>query len=366
MSKITTIGKFLDQPILVGKFQKAIPAILSAGAIGYTINEVRKENKGEKKKKGINTGITMGVTVASALAAPYIASFITKRKLPDSLNNIKIKNKEIIENYIKAAKPEGKTKEILERSKEKILKYKEVKELYNKLGNDKEGKEFLEQLIPSPKNIKAKEIFSEIGYLSIYGAIPVIGGITGGIIADKSVDNEKWKERIPNKVNEGIYQYLANIFMCNIGAGVALGILEKCNIRSRSARAIGMTTGIILTGVIGGSKIANIFSSKIVEPICRGIFKKDYKKGNYKSNIYTDILDIDFVNNKKKISYINVPKEIKKEEKCKERKPEALDICLHTDDIATVSLLSGLKWIEPALPIMYSISGYRAGKGYRN
>jgi hypothetical protein len=39
---------------------------------------------------------------------------------------------------------------------------------------------------------------------------------------------------------------------------------------------------------------------------------------------------------------------------------------LHLDDVATVAVMSGLKWIEPALPILYSISGYRAGIGYRN
>ena len=49
-----------------------------------------------------------------------------------------------------------------------------------------------------------------------------------------------------------------------------------------------------------------------------------------------------------------------------ERKPEPLDIALHADDIATAGVLSGFKWIEPALPIMYLISGYRAGTGYRN
>ena len=49
-----------------------------------------------------------------------------------------------------------------------------------------------------------------------------------------------------------------------------------------------------------------------------------------------------------------------------ERKPEPLDIGLHTDDIATVAVMSGLKWIEPALPLLYAISGYRAGIGYRN
>ena len=110
--------------------------------------------------------------------------------------------------------------------------------------------------------------------------------------------------------------------MCNIGAGAALALLEKMNIKSKSARAIGMISGIVLTGVLGGSKIANLISQKIISPITK---------------IQT-----------------------------KERKPEALDLCLHTDDIATVSLLSGLKWIELALPILYSVSGYKAGVGYRN
>ena len=56
----------------------------------------------------------------------------------------------------------------------------------------------------------------------------------------------------------------------------------------------------------------------------------------------------------------------KKEKLDSERTPELLDIGLHVDDIATVAVLSGLKWIEPALPILYGVSGYRAGIGYRN
>ena len=50
----------------------------------------------------------------------------------------------------------------------------------------------------------------------------------------------------------------------------------------------------------------------------------------------------------------------------KERRPEALDISLHIDDIASVGFMSGVKWIGPILPALYSISGYRAGIGYRN
>lgn len=108
---------------------------------------------------------------------------------------------------------------------------------------------------------------------------------------------------------------------------MALAILEKNKIQSRMARGLGMIGGIILTGVIGGSKIANIIGDKLINPLCGS--KRQKTKGD-------------------------------------ERTPELIDIGLHTDDIATVSLLSGLKWIEPALPILYTVSGYRAGIGYRN
>lgn len=348
MNNIQTLGKFLDQPILVAKFQKTVPAILTAGATAYTIHSVRKEEKSNKLNKGLKTGITLGVTVASALAAAHISSAITKRPLPPSLNTLKKNNKDLIDNFIKTTNIEENTKNILNKGKEKILNFKDVKSIFTKLGNDKNGKEFLEKLIPSPQNIKAKDIFSEIGYLSIYGAIPVVGGITGGIIADK-VTEKNWKDKIPDKIKEGSYQYLANIFMCNVGAGAALGILEKFGITSKTARAIGMTAGIIATGIIGGSKIANFIGKKVIDPI----FSK-----NKKNNDYSDILEMKF-NNEENLLRIN------KNNK-KERTPEVLDIGLHTDDIATVSLLSGLKWIEPALPIMYTISGFRSGIGYRN
>ncbi|MDD3420604.1 MAG: hypothetical protein PHE78_08455, partial [Candidatus Gastranaerophilales bacterium] len=49
-----------------------------------------------------------------------------------------------------------------------------------------------------------------------------------------------------------------------------------------------------------------------------------------------------------------------------ERRPEPLDLGLHIDDIAAVGFLSGVNWIGPVLPALYSISGYRAGIGYRN
>ncbi len=318
MIKISSIGKYLDQPLLTAKINKNIPTVLTLGCSGLVINQMNNTPTKDRKKVGIKSAIILGTTLLSAVNAAKIASFITKRPLPKSIEQLQKDNTKLINEYLSKTNVKDKTNKILNKAKTKILSLNEVNYL-----NTKENKNLLDQLIPPPENIKAKDIFKDIGWLSIFGAIPVIGGVSGGIIADKLTE-KNWKNRIPNKVNEGIYQYLANIFLCNVGAGAALGILEKFNIKSKSARCIGMVTGIILTGVIGGSTIANYIGNKLINPL---IFKK---------------------------------------QKPDNRTPELIDIGLHTDDIATVAVLSGLKWIEPSLPILYSVSGYRAGIGYRN
>lgn len=331
MNTIKIAGKFLDQPMLVSKFQKAVPAILTTAATAYTIHEISHTPKQKRKKAAVRIGATMALTVASALAAPRITNKLFKDadNIPKSLKELKKHASTLVDEFLQKNNVDEKTSELLNKAKENVLKFKEVNTLFKKFKNNPNGKKLLNELIPDPENITAKEIRSEIGRLSVFGLIPVLGGITGGVIGDK-LTTPKWKSRIPDKIKEGSYQYLANIFLCNIGAGGALAIMEKFNVKSKAARAGGMVAGIITTGVIGGSAIANLIGSKIINPM----FDKNHKNKNCK------IFD--------------------------ERTPEPLDIGLHTDDIATVAVMSGLKWIEPALPLMYSISGYRAGIGYRN
>lgn len=318
MVRIASVGKFLDQPLLTAKINKHMPEILALGSTAFIINDAYKSKAEEKKKRIVKNSLILGSTCISALAAPKIATTLTKRKGTFSYEQIVEDNRNIINSYLSSNKVEKATKNIVTKARTKVLSLKEVDKL-----NQPKNKSITEQLIPSPQNINAKDIFKEIGWLSIYGAIPVVGGIAGGVAADR-VTEKDWKKRVPNKIKEGVYQYLANIFLCNIGAGIALGILEKASIKSKSARCVGMVAGILATGVIGGSVIANYIGNHIINPI----MSKDKKKET--------------------------------------RTPEILDLTLHTDDIATVSLLSGLKWIEPSLPILYSISGYRAGIGYRN
>lgn len=320
MKPFKIMGKLLDQPILIAKFEKKVPYVLAGGGLLYTANEVRKTTPEKKDKTLLRTGITMTFTILSALLAPKFVNKIFN-KPNKTIDQIKKENRELIDKFLKEKPISNNTEKILNKAKEKVLNFKEIKHL-----SKETNKNFLDKLIPEPENISSKEIFSEIGRLSLLGLIPVIGGIFGGIAGD-IVSSEKWKEKVPNKIKEGAYQYLANIFLCNVGAGLALAIMEKLGVKSKTSRALGMIAGIVSMGIIGGSAIANAIGNKIINPI----FGKKTEKDLY----------------------------------C-ERKPEALDIGLHTDDIATVAVMSGLKWIEPALPIMYTISGYRAGIGYRN
>lgn len=348
MKTLSVLGKYLDQPMLIGKFSRAVPFILVAGGGAYAYNHVRKTPQEEKRKELIKSIAVLTGTIGAALIAPKIARKIVKGHGHVhshcechghehghgadnfSISEIKEKNTELITDFLKNNKVSEKTQEYLNKAKEKILKFSEIKTIFKELDENSKAKEFLtgeEGLIPNPENIDSKHIFSEIGRISILGLLPVLGGIVGGIAGDKLTE-KNWKERVPNKIKEGAYQYLANIVLCNIGAGMALWAMEKAKITSKTTRAIGMLTGIILAGAVFGSAIANLIGKNCIDPLLK------HKHGHGK--LYD------------------------------ERRPEILDISLHIDDVSTVAVLSGLKWIEPALPILYSISGYRAGIGYRN
>lgn len=308
MKVLHIAGKYLDQPRLVSDFADKIPLLLTTGMGLYGAKEVIKAPEGKKKDTAIK--------LMSVLSLTGLSSLVLRRKT----NFDKLKNAQLIDEFVKTA--DKKIVPVLEKAKSKILSFRDIKVLDENLSKTPEGRDFFRKLIPDPENITSGEIFKEIKWLSAMGFMPVAGGIAGGVIGD-ALTEKNWKRKIPDKVKEGAYQFLANICLCNVGAGAALAIMEKNNIRSKSARAAGMITGIVTTGIIGGNAIANFIGKKCIDPL----FKNASASG---------------------------------------RKPEALDVGLHVDDIATVAVLSGLKWIEPALPILYSISGYRAGIGYRN
>lgn len=342
---LTALGRCVDQPVFLNKLQKKMPALLIGAGTGYGIYDTYKSSKGKdseyKKKKILKNFIIISTTVAASLAGANGLKIKGRQIIPQlihqpSIEGILRRQDNAVDKFLsQTSLSDKKLSDLLDFARNRALKPKEIETLMKKLPESEAKNNLFDVILPKPENLNSKGIFNEIGRLSLLGAIPVVGGITGGIIAD-GVTNSSTKKSTANKIKEGFYQYFANIFLCNVGACAALFAaegLQKANIikpLSPLKKMAVIMTGITATGIVGGSWIANKMSQKIIDPL--------FNKG--KTPSHKGVYD--------------------------ERKPELTDIALHADDIATAGVLSGFKWIEPALPLMYFVSGYRAGIGYRN
>lgn len=222
-------------------------------------------------------------------------------------------------------------------------------------GQDKQARKLLNVVVDGPGDISSNEMYEEIGELSLMGALPVGGGILGGILGDMAV-GENSKRGMATKFKEGLFQYLANIMLCNVGAMLFIGGTEKLAganwgkvstwAGKTSTRIGAMIAGIMVIGVVGGSAIANFVGENFLNPLFDGGWnamtehlrertRDDGFKGLFK-NLYAH------------------------------RVPEPLDVMLHIDDFATGAAISGLTFVEPFLALFYTLSGIRAGIGYRN
>ena len=336
--KISSVGKFLDQPLLSNALGRKMPLILTGAALAYGIKDTLAQPKEARKKRAVkNVAILGTITASSLLGANFIK--IKGEKLIENIprKEITTLQNNAVDAFVKFnPNLNDKTKSILNKARCAIINLKETDYLLADIKNKKGESELVKVLFGNKGNITSKEIMGEISKLSVMGFIPVVGGIGGGILADK-LTGEESKERTTNKIKEGVYQFFANIFLCNVGAGTFLYAAEKLNEKGIIKNLTPLKkTGIILSGILtvgvfGGSYIANQIGNKIVNPLINK-----------------------FSNNKNEGC------------KCEQRKPEPIDIALHSDDIATAGVLSGVKWIEPLLPVMYLVSGYRSAIGYRN
>lgn len=347
---VSAIGKFLDQPILIAKLKQQTPKILISAALAYGAYDTMKAPKEERKNRGIKNAVVLSTVTAASLISAF-GLRAGKKQIFQGLVNVK-KPENIIEDnifavdkFLKNNNPDNSIKKALNKAKSGALNLKDTKEVLKlNNGNYKGREELFDTLFSKKEDLNAKEIFKETGRLSVLGLMPVAGGVLGGIAADK-ITGEDCPKSTSNKIKEGAYQFLANIFMCNVGAAGALFAAERLQ-KAGKIRALSpmgklgvIMGGIFVTGIVGGSFVANWIGKHILDPIFDG---KKQEKSEFNKN-FTGHKDL-----------------------YEERKPELLDMALHTDDIATAGVLSGFKWIEPMLPLMYTISGYRAGIGYRN
>lgn len=342
--KIRHIAKFIDQPLVVNKISNAAPAVLTACAAGLGVHDVfikKHPDKEETSCRIIKNAVVLGTVAAASLLSSRGLKINGKRIFEGLIEEVPkadiIKEqKEAVETFVKNFAPKDeKLVSILQKAKEKALSLKETGYVLEKTEKEKSASNLIDTLFGKKEDLSSSEIFGEIKRLSILGLVPVAAGVGAGIAMEKGPNK---RHNNSDRIKEGFYQYFANIFLCNVGAGAALFGLEslkKMNfIKSitPTQKFVSMIGGIMATGVIGGSFIANYMSKKVIDPFV--LHKKE-------KNLTLDkIYD--------------------------ERTPEGMDMAMHIDDVATAGVLSGLKWIEPVLPAFYMFSGYRAGMGYRN
>lgn len=331
LNSLRYVGKYLDQPSLVNKFHKNVPYALTSAALGYGLLDTYNAPKEKQKSKFISNLCVLSFTVTLALLATRGLKLKDKKIFEGLIELPHLHNKDIDE-ALKIVTDEKTRSLILKVKDGNILKLNQVKELAQALEFKYKDKNLIDNIIPKPHNHKP---FEELKNLSILGLIPVLGGVMGGILGEK-LTNKEWKKTVPNKIKEGSYQYLNNIFLCNVGAGLALLLMNKLNVKSKPIRFVSMLSGVVGVGLIAGSAIANYIGKKFINPI----FDRNH------SNIKQVPITLKNLNS--------------------ERHPELVDLSLHMDDLASVGFLTGLKWIGPILPVMYSVSGYRTGIGYRN
>ena len=325
------MGKYLDQTALTNKLYDVMPVVLGGAAAGYGIYDTFKTPKEKRKEKAIQNFAVLSFTVASALLATRGLT-IKGKKIFDGIIELPENDKEGLTEILQ--KPLGeKTKALVEKVKnQKILKFGEVKNLMEDLKNKFNDETLIKKVIP---DAESEEPFADLLKLSWLGLIPVLGGIAGGITGDK-LTGKNWKENVPDKIKEGTYQYLNNIALCNVGAGIGALAMNAAKVKSKAARFTAMLAGVLGVGLVAGNAIANFVGKNCINPI----FKKDSDKEKHFTDMFKNLNE--------------------------ERHPEAVDLCLHIDDIASVGFVSGFKWIGPILPALYSVSAYRAGIGYRN
>ncbi len=331
VSSVSVLGKYLDQPALVKKLYDKMPAILTASAAGYGAYDTYNSPDENKKKKAVKNASVLAFTVASALLATRGLN-INGKQVFEGLIELPHLHGHDIEKVL-AKVTDEKSRTLIEKVKNNhILKFSDVRYLMNNLNKEMNDPRAIKNVIPDAHNHGP---FAELLNLSVLGLVPVIGGIAGGVVGDK-LCKEDWKKQIPNKIKEGSYQYLNNIFLCNVGAGLGALVMNKFNVQSRAARFVAMLSGVVGVGLVAGSTIANFVGKNYINPL----FDKSQKRTANFKDMFKNLNS--------------------------ERHPEALDLSLHIDDIASVGFVSGLKWIGPVLPMLYSVSGYRAGIGYRN
>ena len=214
--KISSIAKYIDQPLIINKISNAAPLVLTGCAAGLGVHDIFQNKKEPTEKRTLkNIAVLTTVAVASLLSARGLS--VNGKKIFSGLietapkSEILKEQKNVINDFLnKVNLGDEKLTNILEKAKEKALNLKETDYVLKKLNKEEKAQNLLATLFGKKKDLSSSEIFSEIGKLSLLGLIPVVAGVGAGIAIDKGPNK---KHNNSDRIKEGFYQYFANILI---------------------------------------------------------------------------------------------------------------------------------------------------------
>jgi len=324
--KASSLGHWVDQPAIIRRAQKPAVLVGALGGLALLAKDVFKAEPGEARRKvAIRDALVLGATAVGTLAAYKVFM----RKDADVLLP---KLKELGERGYDAA--------FLKLAKKEVKSRQEIDTLVTAIRGKAQGRKAIaadtDLVFPrAPEPTMLEDLKDEIAPFALVGLASCLSGFGGGLLANK-INGTGGKEETSRMMKEGVFQFIANIFMCAVGAMIGLSVVNNKfkPVHNKIAR-VGVVGAGLSLGILGGGAIANTIGARWINPLINKFGSGGAQTANQPPQ-----------NDKRKIEF--------------------WDAILHLDDVPTAMVFAGVEILRPFIPLFFAFSGYRTGIGYRN
>ena len=346
-TRVRALGHFVEQPEVIRRMIPWAWGVGAAGTAAIFARDVSKAQPGEERRKeAIRSALVLGATAAGTVWGAYkfkLLDFHSHGLAKTLLNEMGERYGQNVQKLLSLPeKTASEFRQIIHEMKETAQKggEKALKQLADDMeralpiGDHHGPAEAITSLKGFLKHAWEESVEHMAPFMKT-GLASVLSGFGGGMAAN-ALNGEKVGRTSP-MVKEGVFQYIANIALCAVGASAALTALAIPPV-AQKLKSMGWTGKAIRTGtigaglslgIVGGGAIANAIGTRWINPMI------DKMAG----------------------------RTVTRQEK---RSIEFADAILHLDDVPTGLALAGVEILKPFIPLFFAFSGYRTGMGYRN
>lgn len=332
-----SLAHFVDQPQVIRAIDRVMavqgPAAATALMAGYDITTASPESRA---KTAIQDAFILGPTLGATVWGHRIVS-----ERPEALAPVSKAIRDQYPNQPRLQKLFSRLEKPNVRGKYTLPEIKEILSTVYKAGGKQAGSH-LERIFPI--HVHAHGYAGMLKFFGVGGVI-VLAGMAGGLLHSLLFEPEARQKR-QNIVQEGIFQFIANIALCAVGATGGMKLANMMGLKGKqlplpkAMGRLGLILGGLSVGIFGGAALANTLGRHYINPLL-----------NWWEKRQTGLTLADA---------LRQPKERDN------RQVESLDYLLHVDDLPMGLAIAGVQFFEPVIPVFFAFSAWRAGKGYRN